>query len=170
MLYIRKEEKSDFNDVYNLIKNAFISAEHSDGDEENLVNRLRESKNFVDDLSIVALDDKKIVGYVLFTKVKIAEDYALALAPIAVCSEYQNKGIGRALIEYGHNKARELGFSHSIVLGDGNLYREFGYKTSEDYNVFAPFDVPKENFMILKLIEDKKDLNGIVKYAKEFNI
>lgn len=79
MLYIRKEEKSDFNDVYNLIKNAFISAEHSDGDEENLVNRLRESKNFVDDLSIVALDDKKIVGYVLFTKVKIAEDYALVL-------------------------------------------------------------------------------------------
>ncbi len=40
---IRKENTEDFKIIYDLIKNSFKHAEHSDGTEQDLVNRLRTS-------------------------------------------------------------------------------------------------------------------------------
>lgn len=71
MLEIRQENKKDCAEVYNVIKKAFMSAEHCDGNEQDLVVNLRESNNFIPELSLVAIDDNKIVGYILFTKIRI---------------------------------------------------------------------------------------------------
>lgn len=101
MLEIRKETKSDYNEVYNVIKTAFETAEHSDGNEHDLVVALRKGDNFIPDLSLVAVVDNKIVGYILFTKIKIGEYEEITLAPLAVLPQYQRKGIGRKLIEKG---------------------------------------------------------------------
>jgi len=65
VLEIRKETKKDFNEVYNVVKVAFETAEHSDGNEQDLVVALRKSENFIPDLSLVAVLDNKIVGYIL---------------------------------------------------------------------------------------------------------
>ena len=62
VLEIRKETKKDFNEVYNVVKVAFETAEHSDGNEQDLVVALRKSENFIPDLSLVAVLDNKIVG------------------------------------------------------------------------------------------------------------
>ncbi len=91
MLEIRKETKNDYNEVYDVIKTAFETAEHSDGNEHNLVVALRKSANFISDLSLVAVGDNQIVGYILFTKMKIGEYEELALAPLAVLPQYQKK-------------------------------------------------------------------------------
>lgn len=40
---IRKENRTDYNKVYDLVKAAFASAEHADGTEQDLMNRLRKS-------------------------------------------------------------------------------------------------------------------------------
>lgn len=101
MLEIRKETKSDYNEVYNVIKTAFETAEHSDGNEHDLVVALRKSDNFIPDLSLVAVEDNKIVGYILFTKIEIGEYEELALAPLGILPEYQKQGIGTKLIEEG---------------------------------------------------------------------
>lgn len=37
MLEIRQENKNDFEEGYNVIKTAFETAEHSDGNEQELV-------------------------------------------------------------------------------------------------------------------------------------
>ena len=41
IMLIRKEEPKDYEIVYSIVKNAFDSAEHSDGNEQDLVNALR---------------------------------------------------------------------------------------------------------------------------------
>ena len=91
MLEIRKENIKDYKEVYKVIKSAFEVAKHSDGNEQDLVESLRNSDKFIKELSLVAVDDKKIVGYILFTKVKIGENVELALAPIGVLPKYQKK-------------------------------------------------------------------------------
>ena len=91
MFKIRKENKNDYNEVYNVIKKAFETAEHSDENEQDLVVRLRKSKAFIPELSLVAVEENKIVGYILFTKIKIKDNIELALAPLAVLPEYQRK-------------------------------------------------------------------------------
>ena len=84
MIEIRQENNKDYEEVYNVVKMAFESAKHSDGNEQDLVVDLRKSKNFIPKLSLVAIYDDKIVGYILFTKIKIGKSTELALAPLAV--------------------------------------------------------------------------------------
>lgn len=170
MLEIRQENKNDYEEVYNVIKIAFQTAEHSDGNEQDLVVALRESNSFIPELSLVAVQDNKIIGYILFTKIEIEEYEELALAPLGILPEYQRQGIGTKLIEEGHKIAKKLGYHYSIVLGSDKYYPKFGYIPASQYGIIAPFEVPNENFMAIKLNDTNKEIIGVVKYAEEFEI
>ncbi|MGD9638004.1 MAG: GNAT family N-acetyltransferase [Alphaproteobacteria bacterium] len=170
-LIIRQETKNDFNIVYNVVKSAFKAAEHSDGDEHNLVNRLRESKNFIPQLSLVAENKNEIIGHILFTKVTINKKTSLALAPVAVIPQYQDKGVGSGLILEGHNIAKNLGFSSVVVLGHPRYYPKFGYQPASNWNIKPPFDVPDDCFMAIELVHNGlKGVSGTVLYPEEFFI
>ncbi len=170
MLEIRKETKQDYEEVYKIVKEAFASAEHSDGNEQDLVVSLRDSDSFIPELSLVAIKDDKIVGHILFTKIKIGEDEELTLAPLAILPEYQRQGIGKKLIERGHKIAKELGYHYCVVLGSERYYPKTGYVPASRYGIKAPFEVLNENFMAIKLNDTNQEINGIVEYAKEFGI
>lgn len=45
-MIIRQERLEDYDEVYHVVKEAFKSAEHSDGNEQDLVVELRKSKSF----------------------------------------------------------------------------------------------------------------------------
>lgn len=170
MLEIRQENKDDYEEIYNVVKTAFETAEHCDGNEQDLVVALRKGDNFIPDLSLVALKDNKIVGYILFTKIRIGEFEEVALAPLGVLPKYQKKGIGSKLIKEGHIIAKKLGYHYSVVLGSNEYYSKFGYIPAIEYGIKAPFDVQSENFMAIKLNDTSEDVQGGVKYAKEFGI
>lgn len=167
---IRQETEKDQSKVYNLIKEAFLYAEHRDGDEHNLVERLRKSNAFIPELSLVAEINNVVVGYILFTKIRVGTTTQLALAPLAVSPQYQRKGIGGVLIKTGHQIAKEMGFEYSILLGNPNYYSRFGYKSSIEFNIISPFDVPKEYFMAINLQDKIIPINAKVEYPKEFLI
>ncbi len=170
MIEIRQESQKDYEEVYRVVKTAFETAEHSDGNEHDLVVALRNSDSFIPELSLVAVKEDKIVGYILFTKIKIGNHEEIALAPLAVLPEYQKQGIGSMLIEQGHKIAKQLGYHYSIVLGSENYYPKFGYIPAIQYGIQAPFDVADENFMAIKLNATDTEIEGVVQYAKEFGI
>ena len=62
MIEIRKEKKEDYEKKYNVIKTAFQTAEHCDGNEQDLVNDLRNGDGYIPELSLVALSEGKVVG------------------------------------------------------------------------------------------------------------
>lgn len=167
---IRQERTEDYETVYDVIKEAFDSAEHADGNEPELVNALRKGNGFIPQLSFVAEIDGKIVGHILFTKATIENRTVLALAPLSVLPEYQRRGIGTALIKEGHRIAGELGYGFSVVLGSENYYPRVGYLPADTFGIQPPFDVPRENFMAYKLNEHAPNVSGIMKYAEEFGI
>lgn len=169
-MLIRKEEPRDWEAVYSLVKEAFASAEHSDGNEQDLVNALRKSEAFIPELSLVAEADGKIVGHILFTRARAGGDIVLALAPLSVLPEYQRKGIGVSLIREGHHIAGELGYEYSIVLGSEHYYPKAGYVPASQFGITPPFDVPNENFMAYKIKADASSIYGVIQYAKEFGI
>ncbi len=84
------------------MKTAFETAEKSDGNEAELVEVLRKSNSYITELSLVAVENGRIVGHILFTKAYVGEHVVLALAPLSVLPKYQRKGIGFALIREGH--------------------------------------------------------------------
>lgn len=170
---IREERVDDYESTELVVEKAFRNTEHTDHKEHFLVDKLRKSEAFVPKLSLIAELDEKIVGHAMFTKLMIKKDdkeyTSLALAPVSVLPEYQNKGIGSLLIREGLKIANEIGFKSVIVLGHSEYYPRFGFKAASLWNIKAPFEVPEDNFMVLKL-EDRclDNISGIVVYPKEF--
>ncbi len=164
---IRQEEMQDYEKVEQLVKEAFENAEHTDGNESTLVKNLRKSTGFIEELSLVALENDEIVGHIMFTKAKIGDVCGLALAPLSVAPKMQKKGIGTALMQEAHKRAEKLGYDIIVVLGSEKYYPRVGYKPASLFGIKAPFDVPDENFMALSLNNNQMTLNASVEYVKE---
>lgn len=166
---IRQERKADYDAIYTVIQTAFDAAEFSDHDEQNLVNRLRESAAFIPELSLVAEVENEVVGHILFTEITVGDTTLLALAPVAVLPQFQGESIGSALIEKGHAIAREMGYIGSVVLGHSGYYPRFGYRNASEFGILAPFEVADDHFMAIEFQKDAlSTVSGIVAYAKEF--
>ncbi|TYS67796.1 N-acetyltransferase [Sutcliffiella horikoshii] len=173
-IVIRQERQEDYLITEHVVKRAFEHAEFSDQKEHFLVQRLRSSDAFIPELSLVAIDEKKeIVGHILLTGIKIVnqmeENVSLALAPVSVTPEYQNKGIGSTLIREAVQRAGELGYNSIIVLGHQDYYPKFGFKSASLWGISAPFPVPSDSFMALELRKGTlQHVQGTVVYPKEF--
>ena len=165
---IRKEKEEDFKQIYDVIKIAFSLAEHSDGNEQDLVNNLRKSEAYINELSLVCEEEGEIVAYIMFTKNKIGKEKGLSLAPLAVLPKYQHRRLGTLLIKQGLKIAKELGYNYVVVLGSEKYYPKFGFSPSKDLGINSPFKVPSKNFMALSLHHNKEKLNATVEYPKEF--
>ena len=167
---IRQERIEDYKLIYEVVKTAFDSAEHADGNEQDLVTALRKGENYIQQLALVAEEKGKIVGHIMFTKAKVGEIDVLALAPLSVLPEYQRKRVGTALIKAGHKIAKGLGYGYSVVLGSETYYPRTGYVPADTLGIIPPFDVPRENFMAYKIDDSVSMIRGTMKYAKEFGI
>ena len=93
---IRQEQPSDHEAVYQVVKEAFAHAEHSDGHEQDLVTALWKSQVFIPELSLVAVEDGRVVGHILFTKATVGHTEVLALAPLAVLPSCRSTGRGES--------------------------------------------------------------------------
>lgn len=72
-MIIRKESKADYEKIYQLIKKAFETAEHRDGNEQDLAQAIRKSEAFVPELTLLAEINGDIVGHILYSKAKIGK-------------------------------------------------------------------------------------------------
>ena len=165
----KKMTEEDF--VCEVVQKAFLKETQSDHNEHNLVRALLKSDDFIKDLSLTAKFKGMIVGYILFTKVKVGEETLLTLAPLAVLPRFQKKGIGKSLIEKGHKVAKDLGYKGIVVLGHAEYYKKFGYEPASKWNIKCPIEVPDENFMAIELYPGAlENISGTVQYAPEFGI
>jgi putative acetyltransferase len=142
--------------------------------EAKLVTELRKSKEFLPELSLVAVMDGEIVGHILFSPVIVQcrdrNIHALALAPMAVQPEFQKQGIGSQLIEKGLECCPRLGHQIVIVVGHPGYYPRFGFSSARARGLEAPFPVPDEAFMLVELTQGLLvGVSGMVEYPAPFN-
>lgn len=167
---IRQEKRADREAVEALVQAAFAKACHADGNEHELVHALREGTSFIPELSLVMEKDEQLVGHVLFTKAMVGKDTILCLAPLSVLPAVQREGIGSALVYEGHRRAKALGYTYSVVLGDPAYYDRFGYQKARLFGIIAPEGIDEDYLMAIKLTEEAPSLCGKLVYAKEFGI
>lgn len=167
---IRQEIPNDYRAVYQLVQSAFETADFADGNEQEIIEKLRASEAFIPELSLVAEIKDEIVGHILFTEGHIGETTVLVLAPLSVLPIHQKCGVGRALIAEGHRRAKGLGYSFSLVLGSENYYPKFGYLPAADFGVTVPEGIPSMNFMACPLTTIIPQLDGALRYASEFGV
>jgi putative acetyltransferase len=160
MIIIRPEKPEDFDIIYEINRRVF------NGEiEARLIDKIRNSDNFIPELSLVALKDNKIVGHILFSKAKIKsedrEKIVLALAPMAVLPEFQNQGIGHLLVNRGLDISKSLGYYIVVLVGHSEYYPRFGFTPARAKGLEISFKmpIPDEAFMVCEL--EKNVLEGI---------
>lgn len=169
MITIRSEKAKDYTSITQVNDIGFKRKA-----EGRLIKQLRKREEFISELSIVAKVDKKIVGHVLFTPVEIKDGNkthkTLSLAPMSILPEFQKKSIGKLLIIYGLQKAKDLGFTSVTVLGHPSYYPRLGFEVASKYGIKSPFPAPDEAFLIIELKKGSlKNVKGQVVFPDEFN-
>ena len=111
-----------------MVTRAFDGHPYSDGDEPDVIDRLREEGDLI--LSLVAAEGEMIIGQITYSPALLAngEEGWVVLGPVAVEPAYHGKGIGRALIEAGEAAMRARAVKGITVLGDPKIYSRFGFE------------------------------------------
>jgi len=124
---IREERAGDEKAIHALTRRAFEGHPYSDGDEAEVIDRLRADGDLL--LSLVAVESGNIVGQVTYSTARLSsgDEGWLVVGPVAVEPARQGAGIGRALLEAGEAAMRARGAKGITVLGDPALYSRFGY-------------------------------------------
>ncbi len=167
-LYVRGEKAADYATISEINRLAFGREE-----EANLVNAIRKTKSYEFGFSLVAVREDIILGHALFSKGFITHRgrrfKCLILGPIAVHPEHQRKGIGKALVNEGLERAKEVGFGAVIVVGDPAYYGAFGFKPAGGMKLRTTLGVPDENFMAKEISRNSlRGIIGTVMFPREF--
>jgi putative acetyltransferase len=166
MFDFRYEHSQDIAGIRKVHEAAFETRAEAD-----LVDALRDIK--ADIISLVAVRDVRIVGHILFSPVTLDVEgrtvTLLGLAPMAVLTQYQRKGIGSKLVEKGLAEGRAKSYPAVVVLGHPGYYPRFGFVPSVNYGITSEYDVPPDVFMIKELQPGVlTGISGIAKYHAVF--
>ena len=63
------------------------------------------------------------------------------LAPVAVRTEYQAKGIGQSLIKHGLEEMKGLSVSVVVTYGDPSYYSKVGFQALSENVIQAPLEL-----------------------------
>ena len=177
MITIKPVTPEEYALTQQVVRTAFAGAPHTDGDEYQLIKRLRAETDYEPTFDVVAKNGAtgKIVGHAMLSQITIedgaAQTVALALAPLAVLPESQHQGVGAALIAYLEAAATQAGYPAISVLGDPAYYGRFGYVPASQYNIVASFDVPDAYYMVKALRQNAlRHVQGVVHYQVAFGI
>jgi len=168
MITIRQEEPEDIAAVRAINETAFGRPT-----EAAIVDSIRAA--CPDAVSLVALEDDRIVGHIFFSPVLVSSGnestQGMGLAPMAVLPERQRHGIGSMLVQVGIDAMRKRNCPFIIVLGHPEYYPRFGFISASRHGLSCQWDgIPDEAFMALILDEvSMVSVSGTARYRDEFD-
>lgn len=170
---IRMETFEDTEEVSDIIKQAFEDGPRGHHGEATLVEKIRATDGFIPYLSLIALDEQKIVGHIILSRVFIktasTKVPTLILAPVSVRPAYQNRGLGGQLIKAAHAAAIRLGEAHVFLLGYAAYYPKFGYQPSRNFGIVFPDGMDNDNCMAIELVPGSLEtVEGVLEYSRPF--
>ncbi|WP_317922391.1 GNAT family N-acetyltransferase [Tepidimicrobium xylanilyticum] len=151
-----------------MVKEAFYRPDKNEYfNEWEFVDKVRDDTGFIPQLCLVATINEEIVGYIMLSKALIGKHAGLSLGPLAVKPSYQRKGIGKRLIDYGLNQAKDIGYEW-IVLTGGDYYYQLGFEPALKYGIKLSDNHPENPYLKIKFLYNNKQVPGIVKYCDSF--
>lgn len=143
---IRSETNADVNAITGVTVAAFKTLEISNHTEQFIITALRAAKALT--VSLVAEVDGHVVGHIAFSPVTISDGTRnwYGLGPVSVLPEYQRQGIGKALMQEGLSRLKDMDAQGCCLVGHPDYYRKFGFKNMPGLVLEG---VPQEFFFAL---------------------
>ena len=172
---IKSMEDKYLQTSLDMVRRTFTNSETAEDAQlvVKIIEDIRSLRFHIPELELVMVDENdKVIGYVMFSRMHLQgkyEDELLILDPVAVKTELQRQHISKELIEYGFERAKELGYKAVIVEGNPLNYRNRGFKTSCDFGIVAGESVripAPECLMVKELVDGALDnISGVLEYT-----
>ena len=172
---IRLEEKKDYREVENLVRESFWNVYRPGCSEHYVIHVLRDDPAFVPELDFVmesrvqqdGSDNQaasklcgRLIGQNMFMRTVIDSDDGrridvLTMGPIGIIPELKRKGYGKILLDYSLKRAAELGFGAVLFEGNIDFYGKSGFDFSSKFGIRyhdLPEDADASFFLCKELI------------------
>lgn len=174
MRNIKSMEEKYLRKSLEMVEAVFTDYENAEEGKlvRTLVEEIRAKRFYLRPLELIMVDETdEIIGYAMFSRFHLEgrfEKELLLLSPVAVKTELQRRHISKELIEYGFDRAKELGYKAVIVEGNPMNYRSRGFVTAADYGILPGKTVQLpavECLMVKELVPGALgEIRGIVEY------
>ncbi len=115
--------------------------------------RLREGRKPAEGLSLVAEEERVIVGTVQLWRVCAGPALpALLLGPLAVEEARRGRGIGTALMQRAIATARRFGHQAVLLVGDAPYYGRFGFSAEKTGALWLPGPYERHRLLGCELV------------------
>ena len=137
---IRLEEKKDFREVENLVRESFWNVYRPGCLEHFTLKRLRDDPAFVPELDFVMEKDGVIIGQNVFVRAVIAADDGrdipmMTMGPICIANHMKRKGYGKKLLDYSLARAAALGCGAVCFEGNIDFYGKSGFRFASEFGI-----------------------------------
>ncbi|WP_051327776.1 GNAT family N-acetyltransferase [Desulfatirhabdium butyrativorans] len=145
-IVIRYETRDDVGAIADVTVAAFRTLAIGSHTEQFIIEALRAARAL--SLSLVAEMDGRVIGHIAFSPVTISDGTPdwYGLGPVSVLPEHQLNGIGKALIQEGLSRLKDLNAKGCCLVGHPDYYARFGFENVPGLVVEG---VPPEVFFAL---------------------
>jgi putative acetyltransferase len=161
-IIVRPETKADVKAVDRVVGSAFKSPAVA-----WMVRQLRESPNYIPELSLVAERDGEIVGFVMLSYAQLADGpttrQVINLSPLAVAPDAQKHGVGSSLMQEAIARAEKIGEPAIMLEGNPGYYSRFGFEDSRKYGVHF-----EDGGLVRPLSKYSPEFKGTIHYPPVF--
>jgi len=134
-------DQSKQKEIAKLFTSVFSSSE---GEEEgeligNLSSELAADIDHDEIICFGAYEGKELMASIFFTRLTVNYPIEIyMLAPVAVSTNKQRKGIGQELISYGLNELKKHSVKVVVTYGDPSFYSKVGFQQLSENVIQAP--------------------------------
>ena len=137
---IRFENKGEYREVENLIRESFWNVYRPGCSEHYVIHVLRNDPAFVKELDFVMEKDGQLIGQNMFMRTVINTDdgrdlEVLTMGPICIAPDLKRMGYGKLLLDYSLEKAAEMGFGAVLFEGNIDFYSTCGFDYARKFGI-----------------------------------
>ncbi|WP_242850050.1 GNAT family N-acetyltransferase [Clostridium polynesiense] len=170
---IRMETRDDWYSVELMTQHAFWNKHNLGCDEHYLVHKLRQHKDYIPELSRIAIKDGAVIGCIMYSKSRVVDGAdthdIITFGPLCVDPEWQGCGVGELLLRETMSLAADKGYKGIIIFGEPDYYPRIGFKTCDNFNIMTLDGKNFDAFMGIELAQDSmKDIRGKFYHSEVF--
>ena len=158
---IRLETPADYEEVENVVREAFWNVYRPGCLEHYVLHTYRDDPAFVPELDFVLIKDGKIIGQVMYVRTEIKADDGrsipiMTMGPIGILPEYKRQGYGKMLLDYSMEKAKAMGVGALCFEGNIDFYGKSGFVVASTKGIHY-YDEPRDEvvpYFLLKELEE----------------
>ncbi len=136
---IRRETPEDFHKVEHMTQKAFWNKYRMGCDEHYLVHKLRSAKEYLPELSRIAVYNGEVIGAIFYSRSQVQDGEktheVLTFGPLCVDPHWQGRGVGEMLLRETMSLAAAEGFPGIVIFGEPDYYPRMGFKTCDAFGI-----------------------------------